>query len=429
MTGRHLPGTPNTIEARQTEVEAIQVSLSADKPKPSGTSSASTTTTTSTLPDDEIIQRAGEARNGDKFRRLWAGDTASYPSHSEADAALCSMLAYWCGGPDADRIDWIFRQSGLYREKWERADYRTRTIQGALAGRTEYYTPSSNGHAGSNGRPDDADEPAVNEAEDDPHRLARLFLDDHHTGDGSTLRFWASEIYRHDGAAYRSVPNEQLRAELSQRIKREFNRLNVKAIQKWEAAGQVDEKGKPQPRPVARKVTTRLVTDTLHALASMIVLPSAIAPPTWILQDADATPFPADEILACRNCLIHLPSFVSGAGGTQRHTPRFFSLNALDYNFERNRPPAERWINFLSELWPDDREAIDTLQEWFGYCLLPDTRQQKILMLVGPKRWGKGPSHASCALLSACRTLRRQHWQDSEQTSACGPCSVKHWRS
>ena len=44
----------------------------------------------------------------------------------------------------------------------------------------------------------------------------------------------------------------------------------------------------------------------------------------------------------------------------------------------------------MEELWPNDLRAVETLQEWFGYCLLPDTTQQKILMLVGPKRSGKG---------------------------------------
>ena len=37
-----------------------------------------------------------------------------------------------------------------------------------------------------------------------------------------------------------------------------------------------------------------------------------------------------------------------------------------------------------------DREAIDTVQEVFGYCLTADTRQQKAFMLIGPKRSGKG---------------------------------------
>src|SRR5205823_5393204 len=44
----------------------------------------------------------------------------------------------------------------------------------------------------------------------------------------------------------------------------------------------------------------------------------------------------------------------------------------------------------LSSVWPDDPEAIGTLQEWFGYLLTPDTRQQKILFMVGPRRGGKG---------------------------------------
>jgi putative DNA primase/helicase len=41
-------------------------------------------------------------------------------------------------------------------------------------------------------------------------------------------------------------------------------------------------------------------------------------------------------------------------------------------------------------VWPEDRESIDTLQEWFGYTLLPDTSQHKILTVVGPPRSGKG---------------------------------------
>jgi putative DNA primase/helicase len=48
-------------------------------------------------------------------------------------------------------------------------------------------------------------------------------------------------------------------------------------------------------------------------------------------------------------------------------------------------------------LWPSDQQSIDLLQEWFGYCLTPDTRQQKMLMMLGPKRSGKG---------TICRVLR-----------------------
>jgi primase-polymerase (primpol)-like protein len=58
---------------------------------------------------------------------------------SEADAALCSMLAFWTGR-DPQRIDNLFRQSGLCREKWtRREDYRRRTIEHALRNRTGLY--------------------------------------------------------------------------------------------------------------------------------------------------------------------------------------------------------------------------------------------------------------------------------------------------
>jgi primase-polymerase (primpol)-like protein len=66
--------------------------------------------------------------------RLWAGDIAGagYGSHSEADAALCTVLAFWTDG-DPAAIDRLFRASGLCRAKWlNRPDYRERTISAAL---------------------------------------------------------------------------------------------------------------------------------------------------------------------------------------------------------------------------------------------------------------------------------------------------------
>ena len=94
------------------------------------------------LADSDIIDRALRARNGAKFADLWAGKWESvYGSQSEADLALCCILAFWCG-PNPSRIDALFRQSGLAREKWiEREDYRERTIQAALEQTKEFYDP------------------------------------------------------------------------------------------------------------------------------------------------------------------------------------------------------------------------------------------------------------------------------------------------
>ena len=81
-----------------------------------------------------LIEKAKNCRRGDAFQRLWSGDTIGYPSHSEADQALCSHLAFWTGR-DAGMMDAMFRQSGLMRDKWDRrqagSTYGQITIQTA----------------------------------------------------------------------------------------------------------------------------------------------------------------------------------------------------------------------------------------------------------------------------------------------------------
>jgi primase-polymerase (primpol)-like protein len=142
LTGHRLEGVPSIIEHRQSELTALHTEMFAPRVAkrnaappflPSGFQPHN-------LSDLDIIEKASTARNGAKFRRLYSGDISGHNSHSEADAALCSMLAFYCG-PDPARIDELFRGSGLFRAKWNRPDYRDRTIALALSGRTEYYRP------------------------------------------------------------------------------------------------------------------------------------------------------------------------------------------------------------------------------------------------------------------------------------------------
>ena len=53
-------------------------------------------------------------------------------------------------------------------------------------------------------------------------------------------------------------------------------------------------------------------------------------------------------------------------------------------------PEPKQWLTFLQQIFGDDEQAIGGLQDWFGYTLSPDTSQQKMLMVVGPTRSGKG---------------------------------------
>lgn len=84
-----------------------------------------------TLTEDDIPTVIGALRqqkNGAKFAALFDdGIIPDGKSQSEADAALCAMIAFRAG-PNPEIIDAIFRQSALYREKWDRSDYANNTI-------------------------------------------------------------------------------------------------------------------------------------------------------------------------------------------------------------------------------------------------------------------------------------------------------------
>jgi putative DNA primase/helicase len=62
-------------------------------------------------PDEDVLKRAQQASDGERFERLWAGEwEAEVGSQSEADAALCSMLLRAAKG-DVEQTDALFRQS------------------------------------------------------------------------------------------------------------------------------------------------------------------------------------------------------------------------------------------------------------------------------------------------------------------------------
>lgn len=89
--------------------------------------------TTDNLTDAELWQLMFNSEMGAKIKRLYNGDTSDYGNDdSRADEGMCCYLAFWTFG-NGPRIDRMFRQSGLMRDKWERQDYREATIARAIA--------------------------------------------------------------------------------------------------------------------------------------------------------------------------------------------------------------------------------------------------------------------------------------------------------
>jgi len=151
VTGNHLEGTPTTIEERTAELGQLHAEVFGTTTT-NARSNAHPPASVVDLADGELLEAAfANPKNGREIRSLWEGDTSAHgDDDSAADQALCNHLAYYTGG-DAGRIDSIFRQSGLYRPKWDRADYRERTIKLAIDGCTGRYVPypmptNGNGH-------------------------------------------------------------------------------------------------------------------------------------------------------------------------------------------------------------------------------------------------------------------------------------------
>jgi putative DNA primase/helicase len=210
-----------------------------------------------------------------------------------------------------------------------------------------------------------------------PRHLAEVFLNDFRcAGNLITLRLWKERWWRWHGSHYVEWSTSDVKDELRSCIQREFDQFGL------------------GDRSFLAHVTTGKVENTLQHLRTLVKVPNHFQQPAWLDETTYSS---AEEYLACQNGLIHVPTYLNGGTGYRLEpTPSFFSPNVLDFAFDAEAPDPAQWLKFLESIWADDQENIDLLQEWFGYCLISDTRHHKAMMLIGPPRAGKGV---------ICRTL------------------------
>jgi putative DNA primase/helicase len=184
-----------------------------------------------------------------------------------------------------------------------------------------------------------------------------------------TIRSYAGMLLAWRGSHYSEIEDESLRHQL----------------QPWlhDALRYVMNRQTGGPELVDFESNPGTTTSALDSVRSYVHLPAATDCPSWLDDRSDRPD--ATEILPAKSSLIHLPTMQ-----TLKPTPCYFTLNALDYDSDPAAPPPSAWLEFLAQLFDDDLQSWDLLQDWFGYCLTGDTSQQKMLLLVGPKRSGKG---------------------------------------
>ena len=199
-----------------------------------------------------------------------------------------------------------------------------------------------------------------------PLDSARKFLRTKYTAHGlQTLYQHQGTFYGYDNTCYRALEDPKIRADIYDFL---------------DEAWRFDETGHLVPfSPNKTKVTS--VVDALKASPTLITCDQS--PPMWINHSpTDST---ANELVACKNGLLHLPT-----GELFAPSPRFFTTNAIEFDYNPNAEKPWRWLQFLSELWGDDDAPKELLQDFMGYLLTPDTSHQKMLLMIGPKRSGKG---------------------------------------
>jgi len=196
-----------------------------------------------------------------------------------------------------------------------------------------------------------------------PLDSAREFIRRFHRSQNlRTLQHQNGTFYTWHGSHYQECAPEKIRADIWQFLDTTF----------------CMDGDKPKPFNPNRA----RVANVLEAVAAEAQLATDQTPPSWL--DARHA-LPPAELISASNGLLHLPS-----RKLLPHTPALFALNALNFNYDPHAPAPLEWLHFLNTLWPEDKESIATLQEIFGLLLTGETRHQKMFLMVGPKRSGKG---------------------------------------
>ncbi len=431
VTGNHIDGTPSSVEERSEELRELHEALFPPE-TPAEPIAAAPEDSTDALTDEEIIEKASQAANGEKFKKLWAGDwQGAYNSHSEADEALCCHLAFWTG-KDPDRIDNLFRKSGLYRQKWDRADYRTDTITRAINRTQATYTisrrdrtarlyaglaadrsletsTSSSPEAGQQAAPStgtDKDAPRSDESNSKVEGSSgfRFSLTDLGNSErfialhGNSLRYcpetktwleWTGELW---------APDKLIHVN-------ELAKSTVRAMYAELALEKDPDKRKELFGFIQKSESER----SLNALVNLAKSDPRIA--------TSITAFDAQlHLLNCKNGTVDLRT-----GSLQLHRREDLLTKQCPVVFDANAK-SEVWDRFLSDCTGGNKELKNFLQQAAGYSLYGDPREQVLFMVHGPGATGKSTFLAAVmAVLGEYAKTADFSTFLKKQNVSCGP--------
>ncbi len=365
-TNKYVTLTGNVIKAMPIRECSTELSLVLDyymKKREDAKCESKMQSSMSYLSDEEVITKALNAKNGGKFKRLWSGDFDS--SHSEADLALCSHLAFWCGG-DTSQMDRLFRSSGLYREKWERDDYRENTLKTAARGCSDFYLPivktTADEDFGKVHKLRELDPLDKNKYPWNDIGAGKIFADFYK----DSLRYVPerkSWFYYKDGVWQADTGNlhamkccmelADLMYSIALEIKDEDKRKRyIKYATKWQSH--------------SNRINILKDAQVYH-------------PIPYGKFDSDI------YIFNCKNGTLHLDT-----GEFTEHKPSDMLTKKSEVTYDPNAHSA-RFADYIDEIMNGDKEKAKFLQKMLGYAITGDTRFECMIILYGATtRNGKG---------------------------------------
>lgn len=321
---------------------------------------------------DDIVRAACSAKNGNLFRALYSGDFSAYASQSEADMAFCNMLAFWCGC-DSEKMDAIFRQSGLMRDKWDRKQsgttYGVITLQKAISGCSQTYNPKKqNDYSISigNGKViQTVDEEKMRAYTFDDMGNANRFVDLF----GENVRYCYTEKkwYFYNSMRW-SVDNLGV-----------ILRMADKCVEAMKAEAKLylqadEESGGDMAKNFEKHMKSSRSNKSKKAMLSEVEHHIPILP---IQMDR------YKMALNTPSGIINLKN-----GDVKAHNPEYYftKITSVDCAEAADCP---RWLAFLDDIFAGDKDLIRYIQKAVGYSLTGSTAEQCAFFLYGTGRNGK----------------------------------------
>jgi len=323
------------------------------------------------LSDESVIEKALNAINGEKFSDLWAGKITQYASESEADLALSSLLAFWCGC-DLEQMDRLFRKSGMMREKWDRQQsgttYGQITLQKAVSGTSKTYSP-----IGKKSMAATAPEAGSQNLEKmRPHDNPRYSWSD--IGNGNLFADYYQCIaryvierklwYVYTGAVWEPDVGNLKTMEFCKQL---ADNLMIYSL------SITDEK--------TRGLYIKFIQNWQGRRYREIILKDATGVHPVSISEFDCDPYQFN----CQNGTVDLKT-----AEFHNHRPEDMLSKVSGVKYE---PTAwcDRWERFIHEVMQGDCEKATFLRKALGYALTGDSRYEALFLLYGPTtRNGKG---------------------------------------